>query len=249
MINHTLLIQRFAKALVSYEDEAVVQKKMVETLSEALGHHFHTFAPRVFELGCGTGMLSRTLMKRFAPAELIVNDICPDVAVCYKNMLRTTFMAGDAEVAQWPTGVDLVASTSAIQWFKDPLCAFQKAYDALNPGGVVAFATFGPRNLYELNHLTGQGLPYLPLAAYQEALTHYFTPLMIEESEETLTFESVRTLLSHLKQTGVTATHTPQVWTRSKLLDLDAKYRQAFVRADERLPLTYHSIYCIGVKS
>lgn len=241
------MIHRFAKALTNYEDQAHVQRHMVQTLTEYLAQYFHTFTPRIVELGCGTGMLSRTLLKRFAPSELVVNDICPDVAVCFNNVPRTTFVVGDAERIDLPQGVDLIASASAMQWFSDPCAFLKKAYHALNPGGMIAIATFGPQNLAEVKAITGAGLAYQTLQEMQTLFSPHFKLLVAEESIEVLTFETAMALLYHLKHTGVTATNTTTVWTRKVVADFEQTYRDRF-EVDNVLPLTYHPIYLVGVK-
>ena len=79
-MDKTLIKQRFAKAVATYEKEAAVQRQiashMVELMEKYLPEDVHS---NVWEIGCGTGMLTRFYLNRFTPEELYLNDLCPEV--------------------------------------------------------------------------------------------------------------------------------------------------------------------------
>ena len=89
MINKELIIQRFSKSLTTYNDEAIIQKKIICKLTEyikalKLDNHYDN----VLEIGCGTGLLTEKIGELFSPKNLFLNDICDDV----KNYLNNNIL-------------------------------------------------------------------------------------------------------------------------------------------------------------
>ncbi len=244
-----LLINRFARAVATYESQAIVQNTAADRLTSLLGEHFHTLAPRILEVGCGTGLLTRRLMARFAPSELILNDLCPDMGICFTNLPRTHFIPGDACTADWQGPFDVIASSSAVQWFSDLHLFAQRCARVLHPKGLIAISGFGPANLREITTLTGKGLTYLPFSAFIESFTDAFEPLATAQEVVTLTFPDATAVLRHLKETGVTATGSDgATWTRARIAALAEAYAQHFPAAEGGVTLTYEPYWFVGRK-
>ncbi|MGN0856310.1 MAG: malonyl-ACP O-methyltransferase BioC [Candidatus Spyradenecus sp.] len=249
MIETPLLINRFARAMATYEREATVQRHEAERLTELLGTHCHLLAPRILEIGCGTGMLSRLLMTRFAPRELVLNDLCPDMEICFANVPRTTFLSGDARVLAWPGPFDLIASASAVQWLGDLATFAHRSAAVLNPGGFIAISGFGPQTLRETAELTGSALSYPTREHFEQTFAEVFEPLATEHRLHTLTFPDAYAVLRHLKATGVTATGGGQgPWTRGRMEAFAAAYAQRFPAEDGGVRLTYETCLFVGRK-
>lgn len=250
MSGASAIINRFARAVTTYESQATVQRIAAERLADYAGRHLHTLAPRILEIGCGTGLLTRQLIARFAPSELILNDICPDMGVCFTNLPRTTFLPGDAQTLQWPGTFDAIFSASAVQWFDD-LAAFAKRCATLLPQkGLIAISSFGPQTLQEVRQLTGYGLDYLSFEAFTAALSDAFEPLECHHFTHALTFPSGWEVLRHLKETGVTATGIARhhIWTRHELAAFAADYQRAFCDAEQHVRLTYEPFIFVGTR-
>ncbi len=242
-----LLINRFARAVATYEAQAVVQGLAADRLTYCMGAHFHTLAPRILEIGCGTGLLSRRLMARFAPSELVLNDVCPDMGICFANVPRTTFLPGDARTLAWPGPFDAIASASAVQWLGDLKTFLKRCAEVLVPGGLIAISGFGPETLREVKALTGRGLAYPTFEAFVAAFED-FRPLEAERSVQTLTFPDAQTVLRHLRETGVTATGGGDApWTRARLAAFATAYAQRFA-CEGGVSLTYEPFLFVGVK-
>ena len=249
MIETPLLINRFARAMATYEREATVQRHEAERLTELLGTHCHLLAPRILEIGCGTGMLSRLLMTRFAPRELVLNDLCPDMEICFANVPRTTFLSGDARTLAWPGPFDLIASASAVQWLGDLATFAHRCAAVLNPGGFIAISGFGPQTLRETAELTGSALTYPTREHFEQTFAEVFEPLATEHRLHTLTFPDAYAVLRHLKATGVTATGGGQgPWTRGRMEAFAAAYAQRFPAEDGGVRLTYETCLFVGRK-
>ena len=244
-----LLINRFARAITTYEAQAVAQRTSADHLAALLGRHCHTLAPRILEIGCGTGFLTRQLMARFAPAELVANDICPDMAICFANVPRITFLPGDARALTWPGTFDVIASASAVQWFSDLPAFARQCAEALPKGGLVAIATFGPQTLHEVTALTGRGLTYPTFEAFQAAFTSSgFTTLEAERQTLTVPFPDAMAVLRHLRETGVTATSAGDApWTRSRMSAFANDYASAYT-VEGGVRLTYEPFWYVGVR-
>ena len=244
-----LLVSRFARAIATYEAQATVQREAADRLADLMGARFHVLGPRILEIGCGTGLLTRRLLARFAPAELVANDLCPDMGVCFANVPRVRFLPGDARTVPWPGPFDAIASASAVQWFDDlPAFAAQCAA-ALPPGGLLALSAFGPATLRELRALTGRGLRCPDETDFAAAFDGLFRPLARERAVRTLAFPDARAALRHLRETGVTATADPSVrWTRARLEALDADWRRGFPHPDGGLALTYEPLWYLGAR-
>jgi malonyl-ACP O-methyltransferase BioC len=248
LIGASAIINRFAKAVNTYEAQASAQRTAAERLTALLGHHLHTLAPRVLEIGCGTGLLTRQIIARFAPSEMVLNDICPEMEICFTNVPRTTFLPGDAQTLPWPGQFDVIVSSSAVQWFDD-LSAFAKRCAAALPkNGILAVSGFGPATLTEVRQLTGYGLTYPTFEAFTAAFESAFLPLAAEPLSCIMQLESGWEVLRHLKETGVTATGAAreQLWTRRQLAQFVADYNRRFPHPEGGVTLTYEPFLFVG---
>ena len=125
--------ERFSKAAGTYDDNAVVQRMMAGRLYELLAGEGGTRFCRVLEIGCGTGCLSRVFLEHCRPERMWLNDLCPEMESFVSDLLsdRTCFFAGDAEKSDLPDGLDLIMSSSVMQWFVDLPGFFWKCASSL----------------------------------------------------------------------------------------------------------------------
>ena len=271
-IDKAQVAQRFAKAGQSYAEQAIVQKKICQHLIALMQNYLEqtdfeqtdfeqvdleqTTFERGFEIGCGSGNLTQLLLQNFKIQKLILNDLYPEVQQHFLDQKSTLaqkkleWLIGDIEQLNFPQNLDVIASSSALQWMVDLDVIFKNSSDALNFNGWLCFSTFGQQNFKEIKALTGQGLDYLDLESLREKLeAQDFDVLHLGESIETLSFDHPKQVLQHLKATGVTATATQHRWTKQSLQQFYSDYQQ-FSNRDERgqitYSLTYHPIYCIA---
>lgn len=242
-----LIAERFARARGTYTREAKVQLQVAEKMLRLVEQHRNRRPlQQVVEFGCGTGLYSHLLVERLHPAHLLLNDLCPEMEELVGS-LPARFVAGDAEALPLPASTDLITSCSTLQWFVSPARFFARCHEALAEGGVLAVSTFGPDNLREIRALTGNGLTYPTLSELTCMLREAgLQVLHAEEEEATLTFASPLEVLRHLQRTGATGTGN-HIWTRGKLQQFEASYRQRFALA-EGVSLTYHPIYLLAQK-
>ena len=138
-IDKTLVAKRFAHARNTYGREARVQQQVAEKMLRLLMEHTgkHSAAPnstgntlscpesispfrKVAEFGCGTGCYSRLLLHTLQPESLLLNDLCPEMEECIKDICdrdnkgRVKFMPCDAETLEFPQETDLITSCSTL---------------------------------------------------------------------------------------------------------------------------------------
>ncbi|MEG1710111.1 MAG: malonyl-[acyl-carrier protein] O-methyltransferase BioC, partial [Acinetobacter sp.] len=100
-------------------------------------------------------------------------------------------------------------------------------------------------NLIEIKQLTGQGLNYYSLEALQQQLQENgFEILLIQQAYKQAYFDHPKSVLQHLKATGVTATATSHRWTKQSLQQFYSDYQQFY--DEQGFRLTYHPIYVIA---
>jgi len=250
-IDKSQIARRFAQARQSYAEHAVVQKQICQQLLQLMQQYLlSTSLNRVFEIGCGSGNLSYLLMQGFEIKHLFLNDLYLEVQQHFQAKENLEWQIGDVEQLDFPQSLDLIASSSALQWISDLDAVFKKSAAALVENGYLCFSTFGQQNLQEIKALTGQGLDYLPLEAIQNKLIQQgFEILHLSESLETLSFSHPKAVLQHLKATGVTATASQHRWSKQSLQQFYQDYQQ-FSELDQsgqrHYPLSYHPIYCIA---
>jgi len=257
-IDKSQVAQRFAQAGQSYTEHAVIQKQIAQHLFDLIQQYcpelFENAVGNVLEIGCGSGNLSHLLFENVQIHHLVLNDLYTDIQQHFPSDSKIEYLIGDIEQLEFPQYLDLITSSSALQWVQDLDGIFQKAFDSLNQGlnsqAYFCFSTFGQQNLQEIKTLTGQGLEYLSLETIQEKLKHNgFEVVYLSEKTEQLNFLHPQAILQHLKFTGVTATASKFRWTKQSLQQFYLDYSQ-FSNVDGNnqvsYQLTYHPIFCIA---
>jgi malonyl-CoA O-methyltransferase len=139
---------RFSAAAADYDAGASVQQQIAHALAATIAAQPLPGAPRVAEIGCGTGFLTAALWPRLKGCHWLATDVAaPMLAATTARLqapatLTTKLMDGEQptlEAASW----DLVCSSLATQWFVDLGSGLGRLYDALAPGGLLAVATLG----------------------------------------------------------------------------------------------------------
>lgn len=244
-INKALVAQRFAKAGQSYVEHAVVQKQISAQLFEYLKEYCPQSLDSVLEIGCGSGNLTYLCESYFRVEQLFLNDLYADVDQHFLNLKHVNWLIGDIEQLTLPPSLDAVISSSALQWMLDLPALLQRIHDALKPKGYLGFSTFGENNLIEIKQLTGQGLNYYSLEALQQQLQENgFEILLIQQAYKQAYFDHPKSVLQHLKATGVTATAQSHRWTKQSLQQFYSDYQQ--FHDEQGFRLTYHPIYVIA---
>jgi len=150
---HEKIARAFATAR-DYDGQADVQRQVAEALADRIAALDLPDAPRVLEIGCGTGFLTKALKARGLGGSWLVTDIAPGmVERCKAHMEGApglAFAALDGEYAA-PANppFDLVCSSLALQWFDDGVAALDRMRGWLAPGGHLIVTTLGAGSFAE----------------------------------------------------------------------------------------------------
>ena len=181
---------RFGAAAVDYDAHSPLQRKAALQLALRVQGLALPNAPRVLEIGCGTGHLTHALLPALG-GRWLVSDIAPAmVDACRRNLGGSVvdYIVMDGERPAIAAGCfDLIVASLAAQWFVDLPAALARLASLLAPGGRMALATLGAGTFAEWTEAhAAAGLtaatPAFPDAA---ALARAFPPgLEVEVNEE-----------------------------------------------------------------
>lgn len=251
---HAKIIQSFKRSLSGYHENAVVQADIAKTLMD----HFLRTAERqtfsnVFEFGCSTGHLTEQLISRLDIGALTANDLIEESQDCLSSITRKAslnlqFLSGAIEALELPEHLDLIASSSTLQWIDDMPTLVDKLTNALQPGGWLMLSTFAEHHFSELQAIGSKAKApsYMNAENLSALCPDNLAVKFIDTQDIKIHFKSARAMLSHLRQTGVNG-NAGQPWTRQKLLDFETEYEARF-KDDTGIPLTYAPIYFIAQK-
>ena len=246
-INKEEVEQRFRRSRVSYNDNARVQKMVVDRMVPMILSSVERVPEKILEIGCGTGLLTSQLQRTFPSDGLYLNDLveelCYHAATVNHVPLKHCF-PGDVEKLFLPLSFDLIASASTFQWFTTPEETFKKLSKRLEQRGVLVFSTFGKFNLREIRLTTGGGLDYRNKEELEKMLKPYFEIELIEEEFHMLEFDTPLAVLQHLKKTGVNVSGDPTIWTKGRVDAFIKDYNARFA-IDGKVTLTYHPLYFV----
>ncbi len=232
----SLIRQRFSRCLKTYEENAVVQKKMAIELAELLER---TDYKNVLELGCGTGFLTSQIYGRLKFADYTAVDI---VEECSEYISKISdgieFICSDVEDFSTDKKFDLIVSNASLQWVENLSDYIKKIRLNLNDGGCFLFTLFGKDNFKEMSDFVSRPLKYYSV----EELKNIFSEFKIEkiyDKKEVMKFSTPIDVLRHIKLTGVNALSNNH-WTKRDLINFEKAYP---VNDFGKSTLTYHPVY------
>lgn len=130
-----------------YDGAAAIQAAVADRLARRIGGEVLAPAPRILEVGCGTGLLTEALRRRVPNGDVVASDIAPAmVRRCrarFAGAASPAFVVMDAERPALAPGFDLIASSLAAQWFEDLPGTLAALAALLAPDGLLAVATLG----------------------------------------------------------------------------------------------------------
>jgi malonyl-CoA O-methyltransferase len=245
----------FDRAADRYDEAAVLQREIGVRMLERLD--YVRLKPQlVLDAGCGTGVATAQLARRYRGARVIALDFA-------QGMLRHASRKGSlfrrprcvcADLERLPLAdrsVDLLFSNVALQWSTDLPGAFAEFLRVLRPGGLLMFSTFGPDTLKELRaawaavdrHSHVSPFPDMHDIGDHLVRARFADPVMDAEWM-TVTYATVDDLMRDLKLLGAqnaTAGRARGMTGKGRLAAMRAAYEP--FRTDGRLPATYEVVY------
>jgi len=257
----------FGRAANTYDAAAILQKQVREEMLNRLD--LVKLNPQtILDAGCGTGLASHALQKRFAKSQVISLDFAlpmlqktrstnPNNGLIgqVKNLLggaKQNLLCADIESLPLANAsVGLVWSNLAIQWCNDLDAALQEFHRVLQPESLLMFSTFGPDTLKELRVATSghndttSVSRFLDMHDIGDAMVRAgFSAPVLDVERFTLTYDDVKSVMRDLKSIGAhnaTDGRARGLLGRGFLQNLEANYEQ--FRVGGKLPATFEVVY------
>ena len=247
--------ESFDRAARSYDRHAVLQHEVEQRLLERVAY-FELHPESILDLGCGTGIGSRSLAQQFPTAQVLGLDWSRGMlaqAGPRTNGARNLFrVCGDMLALPLASrSLDLVFSNLAIQWSPDSGDLYGELRRVLRPGGLLLFTTFGPGTLAELRQAWSSVDDGPHVNEFQDVLevgdqlvAAGFQDPVLDVERMTLQYRDVLTLMRELKAIGAHNAATSRaggLTGKGKLHKVLAAY-DAF-RIDGHYPASYEVVY------
>ena len=232
--------RQFQKCLNSYDKNAIVQHHMADILANKIKEISNNYKS-IFELGCGTGYLTKKLIERVDYKKYYANDFVNDTKLYLPE--EVLFLPGDMTTINFPESIDLVVSNAALQWIENIEKLTVKIYNCLNPGSYFVFSTFTQNNFKEFSDISSLSLNYKTQDKLRQILVPRYKILDISNYEEVLKFPTAMDLLKHLKKTGVNSINA-KPWTVKEIKEFCKKYSEKYPQNQ----LTYSAIIIVCQK-
>ena len=153
-IEKTRIADSFSRAANSYDNAAQLQRNIGTALLATLPEQINGI---VIDIGCGTGFITRELLKKYGGTANAgnINIVALDFSagMLQRTQQHNNVACVQADMEQLPFAdhtADWLISNLALQWASDPLQCFQQWRRVLKPDGQLFFATFLPGTLCEL---------------------------------------------------------------------------------------------------
>ncbi len=251
---HARLRSSFGRGLATYHHAATVQQQITKDLvSDLLNAGAPSHFDRAFEFGCGTGHLSDAVLAKFQIGSYFANDLVPDCGAQILPKIAplchyAEFRDGAIEQLSVPEGLDLVLSSSTLQWVEEVPAVLARLSRALRPGGWLAISTFGQCQFHQLVALGSDAAApaYMNADELAACMPTDFEIVALKQDPIVLQFSTALQLLRHLRDTGVNA-RSGQIWSPARLHLFEREFRARFER-NGQLPLTYDTVRLIARK-
>lgn len=247
----------FDRAADTYDAAAVLQKRVREEMFSRLD--LVKLSPTtILDAGCGTGLGSIALQKRFKFAQVFSLDLALGMlnkTYAQQPLLRKVFGKKRlicADIENMPVtdaSMDVVWSNLALQWCNDLDKSFAEMWRVLKPNSLLMFSTFGPDTLKELRAASNNGNThvsrFIDMHDIGDALTRAgFSAPVLDVEHYTLTYDDVKGVMQDLKAIGAhnaTQGRGRGLAGKGFLKNLITQYEQ--FRVDGKLPATFEVIY------
>ncbi|MFC1735416.1 methyltransferase domain-containing protein [Candidatus Hydrogenedentota bacterium] len=253
--------ESFSGAADSYDRWAGPQRKIAERLIELLPHG--TVATRILDIGCGTGLLTSGLIRRFPEASILGIDLAPGmVASCEERFSKSSnlkFLEADIETFSTDVRYDLLASSCTFQWLSEKEKSLNRLVSLLSQGAVFAAAILVDGTLREFREsyesAMGKPVPGLDVLSpdfFTTTLKSGGLKLHCARTEDTrMSYDNAWDTLHSFKGVGATFSNQPGYLPHgvADMRRLVREYESHHGDPDGRVPLTYRVLYCIGEKS
>ena len=245
----------FNQAASNYDTHAGLQQKIACELISLVEEHASQ-AKIALDVGAGTGYGARMLQSKLRDATVVAVDIAPEMleqVFKTRQSPRSYGVCADAEQLPFaPQSVDLIYSSSFVQWCAVPQHLFLNFAQVLMPGGWLIFSTYGARTLNELRASWAQidsfahTLEFLSASKLVALLqASGFIVSDCRRSLELIHYQGVESVLQSLKNIGARNSHHQRRHGLTPASDLKAmmRYYQKHYGVQDLVPASYEVLY------
>lgn len=201
-VDKPLVGKRFGAAMPTYDSDAEVQRKVALRLGDIIADHQTRKSDiDILEIGPGSGILTRIYEPMFERCRISFVDLAPGQYPCSNGNSHRSF-ACDAETMlarAADESFDAIISSSSIQWFNSPRRFIANVVRTLRSGGNAYLSFFAKGTLESIADFATLRYPSVD----KEFLEASGCSFDIGEETLTISFDSPREALRHLKRTGV----------------------------------------------
>lgn len=246
----------FARAARSYDDAAFVQGEISRRMLDRLDY-VRIQPQRILDIGCGTGMPTEALLKRYPKADVFALDFALPMLERARRrgrwLRRPRCLCADLDALPIAEqSIDLIFASASLQWSERPAEMFVDVARVLRPGGLLMFSSFGPDTLQELRAAWAEvdGRPhvhgFIDMHDYGDMLlaAGLVDPVMDVE-RLTLTYQDALQAMREIKAIGAANANAERargLLGRDRMQRVCAAYER-FRGADGRLPVSYEVVH------
>lgn len=239
--NTMAVAARFSAASETYHQAATVQQVVAESLSRWFPNLPSSAC--ILEIGCGTGLLTRLIRRRYPGLWIDVVDVSARMIAEARTRIRfdnrVRWRVADVRSMPVTRLYPLIVSSSSLHWISPLEDGLIKMAALLEPGGQAMFSLMIRGTLGELRKCRLRVAPRKPPAGklptrqqVRQAL-QYAGLTIIEERKEIrrVEYPSAEVLLRHIHDQGLTGgmvSTSPVPLNRSELSQLARTYQEYY---------------------
>jgi malonyl-CoA O-methyltransferase len=252
MRDKSVIIRNFSKSAYKYDEYAGIQRLAANYLIDEIPK---IELKQILEIGCGTGIYTRLLRKKFRFSRIRAVDISENMIIkACKNMQTDSveFETVDAEKMILKEKYDLITSNSVFHWFESIEKAISRFSNALNKDGWLVFSVFGPSTFPELasslrkinkeSNMQVASCDFWGKEKLEKLLAGLFSRISVKEITIQREYPSLTGLLKEIKYTGTqgSAARGSHIWTRGLISALE----DAYIDDNGRIVATHQIFLC-----
>lgn len=254
MIDKKKVNRNFSKGAGTYDNAAVIQKHMADKIEIFVDGSKKNY--KILEIGCGTGIFSEKILRRFPNSKIDLLDISPGMLEKAKEKLgeeeRLNYILNDIEKHKPKEKYDIIFSNATFQWINNQENLFRHLYSILDFRGKVVFSTFGKRTYCELREsfesMDGSfcfSQDFIAPKTLKEIVEESYMVLASDEEYMIESYPNVMAFLKMIKNIGAnSAMDRSQILTKGMVRELEEIYMSRFGDGT-KIDVTNHLIYMV----